>query len=245
MKTHAKRLLRKLGIEAHSYSPGASPAAQLAAAIAHFGIDTVLDIGANAGQFVQELRAGGFGGRVFSVEPLPSAHEALRRAATTDPSWHVHPPSAVGAAAGQVEFHVAQNLASSSVLTVRKDSVSAAPESRQVETITVPLTTVDALVQQYGLSSRGAMLKVDTQGYEWQVLDGAVHSLALFDLVLLELSLVELYTGQRLWRDMMDRMSGAGFGLWLLQSEFVDPSSGRTLQMNGLFHRLPDGRTGP
>jgi FkbM family methyltransferase len=236
-KRAVKLALRKFGIEAHGYIPGSSRDAQLCAAMAHFGIEHVLDIGANEGQFGCELLDSGYCGRIISVEPIIEAHRSLSELARRYPNWAVHSPTAVGATPGEIEFHIAANSVSSSVLRVLTSSVTAAPGSRQVARRVVPLTTVDELVREHKLPRKGAMLKVDTQGYEWAVLDGAAETLGGFELVLLELSLTELYAGQPLWQDIVVRMADAGFGVWAFQPEFVDPATGRTLQVNGLFYR--------
>lgn len=238
VKGAGKRMLRAVGIEAHSYAPGSSRDAQLMAALREFSITDVIDIGANEGQFAQEFFAAGFAGRIISIEPLVEAHAKLSAAASRNANWSVPEATAVGAKVGEVAFHVAVNSVSSSALEVLSASVMAAPESRQVDHRTVPATTVDALVLRHNLPDRGAMLKVDTQGFEWQVLDGAALSLSRFDLVLLELSLTELYGGQRLWLEIIARMEMSGFGVWALQPEFIDPRTGQTLQVNGLFYRL-------
>jgi FkbM family methyltransferase len=241
LKSVGKQFLRRVGIEAHSYIPGSSREAQLAAALRHFGIGFVLDIGANEGQFGQELIENGYAGSILSVEPLPTAHARLLARAASHPAWKVAKPCALGAEIGTVEFHVAANSVSSSVLPVVGSSVDAEPGSRHVETVEVELSTVDRLVEEHGLPASGGLLKIDTQGYEWPVLDGAQHSLGRFDLVMLELSLTELYRGQRLWLEVIERMAGLGYAVWLIQPEFVDPRTGRSLQVNGLFARSTSG----
>jgi hypothetical protein len=62
------------------------------------------------------------------------------------------------------------------------------------------------------------------------VLDGAADTLQRAQGVLLELSLVPLYEGQRLWQDIIARMETAGFTLWVLQKGFTDPRTDRSLQ---------------
>lgn len=236
-KRSAKRLLRSFGVEAHGYIPGSSREAQLKAAMDHFRIGHVLDIGANEGQFGQELIDSGYCGTIVSVEPLVEAHAKLSVIAARHPQWAVHAPTAIGEERGEISFHVSANSVSSSALEVLDASVQAAPGSRQVERRVVPLTTIDTLLQQHHIPETGAMLKVDTQGFEWQVLDGAREALRRFELVLLELSLTKLYAGQRLWLDIVQRMADAGFGVWAFQPEFIDPATGQTLQVNGLFYR--------
>jgi FkbM family methyltransferase len=237
IKEVAKRSLRQMGIDAHGYRPDASRDAQLKAALDHFGITHAFDIGANEGQFGLELFGSGYRGELVSVEPLQEVHAKLVLAASKQAGWKVHAPVAVGAAPGKMDFYVAANTYSSSALQVTSTSVQAAPQSRQTERREVAVTTVDALQQEYALPAGRSLLKVDTQGFEWSVLDGAGGCLQDFELVLLELSLTQLYVGQRLWLDVVQRMAAAGYGVWMMQSEFVDPATGRTLQANGLFYR--------
>jgi hypothetical protein len=78
-------------------------------------------------------------------------------------------------------------------------------------------------------------LKIDTQGHEWEVLDGATQALSRCVWLEIELSLVELYTGQRLLPELLSRLSGAGFNLIQLEPVFSDPRTGELLQVNGLF----------
>jgi FkbM family methyltransferase len=163
VKSTGKRMLRAVGIEAHSYAPGSSRDAQLMASLQAFSITDIIDIGANEGQFAQELFAAGFAGRLISIEPLVEAHSKLSAAASRNANWFVPEATAVGAKVGEIAFHVAENSVSSSALEVNESSLSAAPNSRQVSKRLVPLTTVDELCRSNKLPSSGVMLKVDTQ----------------------------------------------------------------------------------
>src|SRR5476649_785985 len=55
------------------------------------GIDLVLDIGANEGQFGQQLRRCGYGGRIVSFEPVEDVHATLSAAASGDRLWQIAP----------------------------------------------------------------------------------------------------------------------------------------------------------
>ena len=81
-------------------------------------------------------------------------------------------------------------------------------------------------------------MKIDTQGYEWAVLDGAKKILPRIKGILCELSLVELYKGQHLWMDLLNRLENEEFTLWSIQRGFTDRISGRTLQIDATFFRL-------
>ena len=103
----------------------------------------------------------------------------------------------------------------------------------------VPIETLDAVAKDYLGNARESFLKIDTQGFEWQVLNGARETLPHIRGILLELSLVPLYEGQHLWRETIERVEAEGFVLWAMQPDFTDPFDGRTLQADGIFYRQP------
>lgn len=237
IKQGVKTALNAVGIEAHRFNPAASRLARLMAALRTFDIDMVFDIGANEGQFGQELRAGGYSGQIVSVEPMGTAHARLTQVSQSDATWHVHPRSAVGDRTGEIELNIAGNSVSSSVLPMLASHSSAAPGSAYQGKESVPMTTLDLIVPKYRGQARAPLLKIDTQGYEWQVLDGARQTLPTVRGILMEVSLIPLYEGQHLWQACLARLEAEGFVLWALEPVFNDLSNGRTLQMDALFFR--------
>ena len=238
IKKGIKQLLRAAGIEAHRFHPGTSESARLMAALRHFNIDLVIDVGANEGQFAKELRAGGYSGRIVSFEPLTTAHARLVQESQSDSAWHVHQRCALGDCFGEIELNISGNSASSSILPMLTSHSSAAPESAYLGHELTPLITLDSVAPFYFEGAQAPFLKIDTQGYEWHVLDGALTTLPQVRGIHMELSLVPLYEGQRLWRECVQRLEAEDFVVWALQPEFIDPVTGRNLQCNGLFFRL-------
>lgn len=200
-------------------------------------VDLVLDVGANAGFYTQELREFGYQGQVLSFEPLSTAFERLRSAATHDPAWDIV-RSGVGAEAGQLTLNISGNSVSSSMLPMLARHADSAPESRFIGTEIVPIEPLDVLAKEAIANAEHPFLKVDTQGYEVAVLDGATETLAQVIGVELEMSMVPLYEGQILMPETIDRMESAGFRLAGLNSGFWDRTTGETLQVDGTFLRL-------
>ncbi|MGH8961058.1 MAG: FkbM family methyltransferase [Jatrophihabitantaceae bacterium] len=200
------------------------------------GIDTVLDVGANTGQFGQLLRRSAFTGRIHSIEPLQSAFDELRPRAAADPRWSVQ-RAAVSDRAGTLTMNVSGNSVSSSVLPMLDRHTAAAPQAGYVATEEVVATTVDDIVTEHGLRTMTTLLKVDVQGYEQAVLDGARKTLDGFAGVRTELSLVALYEGQPLLADVVEYLGGHGFELWHVEPGFVEPGTRRLLQLDGVFFR--------
>ncbi|MFC5286583.1 FkbM family methyltransferase [Actinokineospora guangxiensis] len=232
LRTLAKRTALRFGFDVtrHPFST------RLARLCADRGITAVLDVGANSGQYAQMLRQAGFRGRIVSCEPVADAHHRLARAAAADPDWEAE-RVALGAAAGEVEIHVAGNSYSSSVLPMLDSHLRAAPESAYVRTETAPMSTVDALMACRGLRPAETLLKIDVQGFEGAVLAGARDALPVLAAAQVELSLVPLYEGQQLIGDIVERMAEAGMCLWGLEPGFCDAADGRMLQCDGLFVR--------
>jgi FkbM family methyltransferase len=238
LKSALKSAALRLGYDVQRYEPATSRAAQLRAILATRRINLIFDVGANIGQFGRELRDHvGYDGRIVSFEPMRAAHEALTHAATGDPLWEVAPRTALGAHSGSVTLNIAGNSASSSVLAMLPAHADAAPESRYVDSEVVPLETLDDLASGYFRDDSRGLLKIDTQGYESEVLRGAAETLGRVEAVQLELSLVRLYEGQRLMPELLEHLGGLGFELWAVAPAFVDPRTGRMLQIDATLVR--------
>lgn len=240
--TRAKQMIRSLvnavGYDVHRLPLGSEAAAMLLKSLRRFDIDAIFDIGANRGQFASELRALGYNGTIISFEPTSDAHTALAQAARADADWHVHSRCAVGDSDGETIINIAGNSFSSSVLPMLAAHASAAEGSGFVGSESVPMVRLDSIAPEYLMKCKRPFLKVDTQGFEWQVLDGARGVLAHFQGVLCEVSLVPLYDGQYLWVEVLDRLTAEGFTLWSIQPVFSDLRDGRTLQLDAAFFRL-------
>ena len=238
MKKLVKKIVHSFGLELHRLTPTSSSVAQLLAALEHVRADIIFDVGANVGQFARELRSVGFAGDIVSFEPLTAAHSPLAKLALSDSKWFVHPRTAVGDHDGEIEINIAGNSVSSSVLSMLAAHSDAALDSAYVASEYAPLIRLDTVAKQYLSEHSRPFIKVDTQGFEWQVLDGAAAILEQSQGVQLELSLVPLYDGQRLWLEIIERMNLKGFTLWAVQKGFTDPRTGRSLQVDAIFLRV-------
>ncbi len=236
---HEVRLLmrRVAGVDVCRYDAMQSPPGRIVAFCAAHAIDTVLDVGANVGDYASELFQAGFKGRVLSFEPLEAAHAVLQRRAAGVERWDAAPRMAVGDRNDQVKIHVANNQTSSSLREMLPEHLCAAPESRYVGSEAVPLRRLDGISHPYLATAHSIMLKSDTQGFERQVLEGAEGLMSKMRGVQLEMSLVSLYDGQSLFRELYDHLDAQGFDLHYALPGFTDPRTGRMLQMDCWFFR--------
>jgi FkbM family methyltransferase len=198
-------------------------------------VDVVLDVGANRGQYAEDLRRLGYADAIRSFEPVASAFEELSRRAAADPLWDVT-NSALGREPGSAEINVAANgAASSSLLPMLDRHRAAAPEANYQSRESIRVEVLDDAAADLA-GSRKSFLKVDTQGFEMAVLDGASGLLEeAIVAVQLELSLVPLYDGAPLYDEMLAYMSARGFRLCWVDPGFHDPDTHELLQFDGCF----------
>jgi FkbM family methyltransferase len=237
-----------LGLDVQRY-PMSDPLYGLSLLLGHLATDLVVDVGANDGGYARSLRRLGYRGQIVSFEPLAGPFARLSAAAARDDAWDVS-RCALGDRQGEIVVHVAGNAgASSSVLPMLDAHLAAAPGAAYVTDETVPVHRLDEILPDLvSLTGRRCFLKMDVQGFERAVLDGATGLLAGGGVlgIQAEMSLVPLYDGSMLWRETVDRMASEGFELASLVPGFSDPTSGRLLQADGVFVRegvLADERT--
>jgi len=198
--------------------------------------DLVLDVGANTGQFASELRSIGYGGRIVSFEPVASVFEELCRNASGDSHWDTI-NCALGDSNCNMEINLAGNSYSSSILDMLPSHVESAPESAYKGKEQIDVKTLDTLFGDIGAEGRKIWLKIDTQGFEKRVLDGAARSLEFINALQLEMSLVPLYDGELLYTGMIELLDSKGYELVAIEPGFSDAASGRLLQFDGIFFR--------
>lgn len=240
MKSLLKGLLRRFGLDLNRWPHPELPAGVLKRLIAEQGITTAIDVGANTGQFAEELIQHGFRGTIVSFEPQAAAFAELARKAARRPRWLAE-RCALGAAEGEIDLHLAANSVSSSVLPMRESHRSAAPASAYGGVEKVRLRRLDDALADLLRDDVGSslLLKIDTQGYEDRVLDGAPRTLARCRMVELELSLLPLYDGQKLMHEMLARMEAEGFHLRALFPAWR--TAERLMQVDGIFTRAKAG----
>lgn len=237
LKHELRHLVHRFGIDVVRF-PLHDPLARTVKLLEHHRVNCVVDVGANDGGFATAIRGLGYAGRIISFEPLQEPFESLRRKASTDANWDAL-QCAVGDAKSEVTINVSGNAGlSSSVLPMLESHTDVEPNSRYVGTETVSQERLDALLPELGVGSDSrTFLKIDVQGYERAVLDGASSLFADGAIVglQLELSLVPLYDGAMTYREGLDRAEDLGMTLMGLDPVFADPNSGQLLQADSVF----------
>lgn len=169
--------------------------AQLEKFLSHFAIDCVFDVGANTGQYASTLRALGYQGRILSFEPHPTVFDTLQQAATGDDRWSVY-EAALDSEPRMMEF----NLMAASQFSSLREPTHANTEkfvemNKVVQKVRLQTTTLaklyPTLKAEFGFSR--PFLKLDTQGHDVAVVEGAREVIKEFVGLQSELSLTGLY----------------------------------------------------
>lgn len=217
-KAVADRLFRSMGylVVPRWRVAGYPQAVYLKRLFSFLQIDCVVDVGANIGQFRDFLRQQvGYMGRIVSFEPIPRNVEVLRQRVTTDPNWHIE-PVALGRVPGCAELNITAETSVSSFLTPSRD---APPQFRDLiqiaEKATVAVQTLDEYVPALlsESSSKHIYLKLDTQGFDLEVIRGARASLPHISALQTEASVVPLYEEMPDYVTTIRTLEGLGFSL--------------------------------
>jgi FkbM family methyltransferase len=232
----AHRLGRSMGVDVVRYQPTSHPLARRMQLMRSYRIGLVLDVGANGGQYARELRELGYAGRIVSFEPLPEAATRLVRASAGDERWDTR-AVALGDVEGVMPMNIAGRSASSSLLEMLPDHERYAPGTANIGVIDVNVVRLDDIAAELSLDSQRTLLKIDTQGYEAKVIEGATATLERLTGLQVELSTVPLYEGAPLAADLILDLDARGFALMGIEPGFSDAETGRMLQFDGLFYR--------
>jgi len=197
---------------------------------------TVIDVGANIGQFAVASAKIFPDVSVHSFEPQPNCVTHLQKNVKRLGNVKIH-PFALGDAEGEVEFHVNQHSHSSSILPLAESHRSAFPNAQEKETISVKVSTLDDVFNSIELKSP-VLLKLDVQGYEAQTLRGGLETLQRVDYVILEASFKQMYEGELLFMDIVGLMEGYGFHFLRPVGWLSNPKTGEILQLDALFERV-------
>jgi FkbM family methyltransferase len=232
MKGFIKKILRKKGKQIKNY-PDDNLARRIKLVNYH-NIDTLFDIGANVGQYAIDMRKLGYSKKIISFEPLKSAFKELENASLKDNNWIVN-NYAIGNDNIKSVINVAGNSYSSSIFNMLPRHLKSAPESKYIAKEEIEIKKIDSIFNSFCNKENNVMIKIDTQGYEKNVIDGANESLNSIKILQLEMSIVSLYENEMLFIDMVNYLDNKGFRLFSLENEYLDTITDQLLQVNGIF----------
>ena len=179
--------------------------------IDELGLGTVVDIGANRGQFALCVRRLYPKAKIFSFEPLQKPAASYRKLFGNDPRARLF-NKAISRAAGEANMYVSRWDVSSSILPFAQAQHDNFPFTHESRREAVSLATLSDCLKPDSIEGL-ALLKLDVQGYELMALHGCEDLLAKFSYVYVEVSFIELYSGQALATDVITYLFAKGFKL--------------------------------
>lgn len=227
-----KSILKKIGIQVKKFY--FSDIGRRILLMKKNDINKIIDIGANIGQYALEIRKDGFKGEIISFEPLTSAFLKLKNYAKNDKKWQVH-NCAIGDEDGSTFINIAGNSVSSSISNMQDIHLQIAPDSAYMGKEEISINKLDSLLGNLYNEGDRIMLKIDAQGFEKNIIDGAEKFLEKVILLQLEMSLVSMYKNEILFIDMIKYLKARNFELVSLENGFFDWQSGQLFQVDGVF----------
>jgi FkbM family methyltransferase len=209
-----QRVVNAAGLDVVRYPPGDWVAARytLSNILTKLDIDCVLDVGGNEGQFGCQLRDLGYRGHIISFEPVRAMFEVLSECAEKRGSWKSF-NYALGRAEGKAEIHVAAGDTFSSFLQPRADSLARFPENRVVRSEEVAVHRLDSVLDRCleGIRKPRIYLKIDTQGFDLEVLAGASGIIDRILALQTEISFRPIYDASPSYVSSLDACQSLGF----------------------------------
>jgi FkbM family methyltransferase len=232
-------LVRRSGFDLVRYPTAESLDGHLASLLRRLRIECVVDVGAHHGEYGLLLRRFGYAGRIVSFEPATDSFSALSAVALRDSSWTVH-RLALGAAEEERALNVPPRSALASFLPPSDYSLEIFGDeivARRQERVSV--TTLDSLLSAGSLteSSRPRMfLKIDAQGFDGAILQGAEQTLGLVQGLQTEVALKPLYDGVSPYLGQLGWLNDRGFELTGAFPVERDPNF-RIIELDCVFAR--------
>ena len=200
----------------------------------YYGINILFDIGANSGHYAKTIRELGYTNRIISFEPQKNAFNELYKNSLSDCNWEVN-NYAIGNKNGSSIINVSENSLSSSILKMLPKHLETAPESKYIRIEEIEIKKFDTIIRNFLKFGDRVMMKIDTQGFEKDVLQGAASSFINIIIIQLEMSIVQLYENETLLPEMINYLNGKDFQLVSLENGFSDQVTGQLLQVDGIF----------
>lgn len=198
-------------------------------------VNTIIDIGANKGQFTLAARSVYPEGNIISFEPLSGPAEIFNKVFTKDQNIVLH-QSAIGPQKDTVEMHVSNREDSSSLLPIGNNQLSMFPGTEESHIEEIKVAPLHKFLSKEDLLNKRVFVKIDVQGYELEVLRGSKNLIDEFDYIYVECSFVELYEGQVLADDVIEYLSNYSFKLEGVYNMYYD-KKGIAIQADFLFSK--------
>lgn len=204
------------------------------------GINLIVDVGANKGQFAESMFSSGYKGTIISFEPLPDACKILNeKSKSYNGKWIIAAPTALSNVNGSTEFNYFSSDAMSSLLDPSDTMARNVANVAVKEKIKVELNLLSEILWETAkLPPQEFALKIDTQGSELQVLKGAEKLFKFSRLVQFETSTDPNYQEQPYYFELDNYMRDFGFKLIDLEPGYRNATNGKMLEFDTIYENI-------
>ncbi len=211
----------------------------LVALLSKLDVDSLVDVGANDGHFGSRLRRHGYRGRLLSFEPAPSVYERLARRSSADKRWDAF-RVALGDREGAALLNLTAATGFNSFLRPNSLALQLFEAGTEIQgEVRVSVDRLDRILPTLlpQIKQQRVFLKVDTQGYDLNVLRGAGRQLESIVGVQVEMAMTPLYEGAPLYDDVVEFLEARGFALIAAFPVTWNSKEPRALEYDGMFLR--------
>lgn len=226
-----RKIVQKFGLDLHRYRPGPDKFAYLKT----LNLQTVLDIGANVGQFAKEIRSKLPQAQIYSFEPVKECFNKLNKNMEGSEKFRSF-NFALGDKNQKSEINKSSYTPSSSILEMSEIHKTLFPHTKDSAPEEIEIKRLDEAARDLKLEKE-ILIKVDVQGFEDKVIAGGTEIFKKARVVLIENSFTELYLGQPLFGDIHDLLKGLGYDYHGSLQEKLDKKTGQILSEDSLFIR--------
>ena len=200
-------------------------------------INSIIDVGANSGQFAEEIFKNNFNGSILSFEPLKLEHSVLldKQIKIKKNNWEIAQRCGLGSSEKKSNINISGMRQSSSILDISKIHTDLYPDSVNVDKEEIDIFPLDNFYNKIINMEKNILLKIDTQGYELEILKGAEQTLKYIEAIYAEVSLVELYKNQPLFDEIFKYIKKSGFSVWSVDRAVGNNLTGQTYQLDIFF----------
>ncbi len=227
-----RRMLRRL-VRQFGFSRTITPS--FAEIIAANQVNIVLDVGANDGDYGRELRDSGYDGRIYSFEPNPSAFKRLNEYILEDPLWNAV-QFGVGKAPGTLSLNVSKQDVFSSFKALNEFGQTS-DNAKVIDTVEAKIVRLDDYLTEHAELLDRPYLKIDTQGFEREVLEGLGDMFNEMVAIQVETSLVDSYVGETDWLESILFMRNRGFEVATMICNSTIPGRARVREFDIVYVR--------
>jgi FkbM family methyltransferase len=176
-------------------------------------IKTIIDVGANTGQFAKMFEKVFPEAKIYCFEPLSDTFKELSNWAESKNNKVKTFNFALGDFEGEIEmFHHIEHSPSSSILKTTQVNESFYPFIKNQSPIKIQQTTLDKAVDSFNTSLiQEILIKLDVQGYEDRVIRGGKKTFNSAKACILEVGLDQLYKGQANFNEITELLYDMGF----------------------------------